>query len=249
MKYFQDSLFKRIQTATKVTETGVSHGFCDSVFEGEVYEELIRTFPDPHSFYLVDKEDSGGGHKRFYIGPEYVVARNYNSLFHIRKLSKVWKGVIEEVSSPSFIQMLSESVGAKFNSICNFGFAYGDEGCIQEPHLDGAIREGATSRVKSNVAFLLYFNENVDPVSATELYDIDRKTVIVKGDTMRNSLFFFEQHPNSWHGFPLVPKNHTRRIVSLSYNYETEPVVPKWTIDSYIKVKAQSFANRVFKHI
>ncbi len=247
MSNFSVSFFDNLKASRSISKTGVRHGFCDSVFKPDIYERLKAEFPDPTKFTLVDKNDSGGGHKRFYVGPEYVAARDYDSLHGVQSVSSLWKSIIDEVASHHFIEGVATATGVTCNSICNFGFAYGNEGCIQEPHLDGAIRKGAKSRVKSTVALLLYINEAKDPVSATELYDTDRKTILAKGTTMQNSLFFFEQHPDSWHGFPLVPKGHTRQIVSLSYGWEDVVSEPRWGIVPYMKMQSRKFIDH-FHH-
>lgn len=223
MKYISDTAFERLKEATTLTHTGVRHGFVDNLFTPEAYKALTDAFPDTSTFYLVDKQ-SGGGRKRFYVGPEYVVTRNFGSVHHLKDLPDVWKGFLEETTSPAFMKALEEATGVKFNSLTNFGLTYGDTGCVQEPHLDGAIRPNDTSPIKATIALLLYFNIEDNPVSATEIYDLDRTTVLAKGTTMKNSLLFFEQHKNSWHGFPIVPEGHTRQLLSLSYSYEKEPV-------------------------
>lgn len=247
MNYFNPTVFSRLKEATRVSHTGVRHGFCDEVFLPEVYEQLMKDFPNPQLYLHFDKKNSGGGHKRFYAEPGFIAEKHGDSAYHLRHLPAVWKNLLNEVSSPDFLKTLSDAIGVETNSICSLGFAYGEKGSIMEAHIDGAIREGTLLRMKSNVAFLLYFNENSDPVSATELYDLDRKTILAKGTTMRNSWFFFEQHPNSWHGFPEVVGNHTRRVVSLSFSIVEHPIIPQWSFLSRVKLLIRNFFYRIHK--
>jgi hypothetical protein len=233
MKYFDPSALNRLKSATVVAKTGVRHGFVDGILFEDKYNELIDALPDHRTFTLVDKQ-SGGGHKRFYVGPVYLSGKDFGSVYHMRGLPRIWQEFLAEAGSRELITLLSESTGTKFNSLNNFGVAYGDEGCIQEPHIDGAIRSGDASLIKGNIALLMYFNRVADPISATELYDLDRKTVLAKGYTMRNSVFFFEQHPNSWHGFPEVPHEHTRHILSLAYSDEARHIPLRWSFTESI---------------
>jgi hypothetical protein len=233
--YLHPTALQRLREKTIQTHTGVTCGFINNFFLETKFQDLIRTFPELRNFKFVDKADSGGGHKRFYVGPEYVITRNFGSVFHLRNLEKPWRNLLEELSSVEFIQKLSESTGIKFNTLCNFGIGYGDEGCMQEPHLDGAIREGDSSLIKGNIALLIYLNDQEDPISATEIYDLDRKTILLKGTTMRNSILFFKQHKNAWHGFPRVPTGHTRRIISLTYAEAPKPVGLDWSSLGYVK--------------
>ena len=244
MKYFSDDVFDLLKSKTVVTSTGVTCGFCDKVFTPEAYKELTNSFPDVTNFKLVDKADSGGGHKRFYIGPEYVITRNFGSVFHLRGLSDAWRGVLNEVVSPEFMERLGDATGAPINTLCNFGFTYGESGCMQEPHLDGAIRNGKNSPLNADIAFLLYFNEEADPSSATEIYDLDRKTILLKGDTMRNSWIYFRQHPNAWHGFPVVTGGHTRRILSLTYTYLPKPLPIDWSYLGALRARVKKYIKK-----
>src|SRR3989344_1544645 len=127
IKYFNPDLFSTIKNNTLVSKTGVRHGFAEGVFRPEVYEELIKSFPDTTSFYQVNKH-SGGGLKRFKVGPNYEVIKNFGSVYHMRNLPPVWRGVLQESASPEFIHKLEEATGGRFNSVANFGFTYGDEG-------------------------------------------------------------------------------------------------------------------------
>lgn len=229
MSYLEPTALERIRANAHVVKTGVRCGFVDQLLREDAYTTLVREFPDVSRFALVDKQ-SGGGRKRFYVGPEYVVQRNWGSLHHLRSLSDIWRAFIDECASPSFIAALSAATGVQFNSLTNFGFTYGNEGCVQEPHLDGAIRPGDTGPIKGTIALLLYFNEDSDPVSATELYDLDKKTILAKSPTMHNALFWFGQHPKSWHGFPPVSASHERRLVSLAYSQQVRPVGLHWDL-------------------
>ena len=90
--------------------------------------------------------------------------------------------------------------------------------------INGAVRPNDSSPIHSTIACLLYFNEKPGGVSGTQVYDKDRKTVLFSVPNLRNSFFFLEQHPDSWHGFPSVPEGSERRIVSLSYSQEKRPI-------------------------
>jgi len=168
---------------------GFKYGFVRGTFKEDVYKELIRTFPDVSKFKLTDKPDSGGGRKRFYVGQNYYSGKEWGSLYHMRNLPEIWKNVIKESSSKELLDLLSDATGVKFNSLCNFGFTYGNGGCMQEPHIDGAARPNDPSPIHATAACLLYFNEKPGGVVGTAVYDLDRTTVLFQVPDLRNSFF------------------------------------------------------------
>lgn len=78
---------------------GFKFGFVENLFHETVYKELIETFPDVSKFKLVDKM-SGGGRKRFYVGPVYTVGKHWGCICHFDKMPKIWREVLLESASP-----------------------------------------------------------------------------------------------------------------------------------------------------
>ncbi len=228
---------KSIQDADiRVAKEGFRYGFIADVLQDGAFERLRSQFPSEKSFKLVDKM-SGGGRKRFYVGPGYTAGKDANCACSLRGLSTDWQEFLEECAEPSTAKLLSDSVGVQFNSLANFGLTFGNEGCVQEPHIDGAVREYDESPIHSTWATILYFNEQPDNVSATCVYLPDRTTVLFQAPSMRNGLFFFEQHPSSWHGFPMMPQKVKRWILSLAYSQEQAPIMPGTTFKHRVGCK------------
>lgn len=207
----------------RVSPSGFRYGFIPNIFHDEVYRELMATFPDVRKFKLVDKM-SGGGHKRFYIAPHYDVNKHMGCWCHLRFYSPIWQKVFQESASPKFISFLSHTLGVPCNSLAVFGHTYGNEGCVQGAHIDGAVRDDDYGEHKSTLATLLYFNERPDNISGTCIYAPDKKTVLFQAPSMRNGMFFFQQHPQAWHGFPMIPTGAERRLVSLAYGQESRSI-------------------------
>jgi hypothetical protein len=130
----------------------------------------------------------------------------------------------------------------------NFGLAYGNEGCRQGAHIDGAVR-GEGGEHPSSLACILYFNEKPDGPGGTCVYGTDATTVLFQAPSMRNGLFFFEQHPDAWHGFPVMPAGSERRIVSLAFGQESPPVTLKTSVLHQLtcKKKIKSILKKVLK--
>ncbi len=248
IKYYNIDAFRKLKNERKTAMRGFKYGFITGVFKEDVYEELIRTFPDVSKFELVNKE-SGGGHKRFYIGQNYYNGKNWGSIRHMNNLPNIWKEVLKESGSKELIDIIADSTGVMCNSLCNFGFTYGNEGCMQGPHIDGAARKDDPSPVHATIACLMYFNKEKGGVAGTEVYDIDRKTVLFAVPDLRNSFFYFEQHPDSWHGFPTVPKGADRRLVSLSFSKDRKPIKISNSPfhPSYMKSKLKGFVKKVLR--
>lgn len=223
IKFFNVSAIKDAAINFKMAPSGFKYGFISNLFHEDVYKKLIATFPDVQTFKFVDKQ-SGGGRKRFYTGPAYDANKNPGCVCHLARLPVIWQDVLRESASPEFISLLKDSTGVGFNTICTFGFTYGNEGCMQEAHLDGAIREGDKSLVHSTLACLMYFNRDEGGFGGTCVYDTDRKTILFQAPTLRNGLIFFEQHPDAWHGFPVMPPGAERRLVSLAYSKEKSSI-------------------------
>lgn len=233
IRHFNVEAIKKAKSEIRTSPSGFRYGYIGSFFNEDSYRELAKTFPDVSRFKLVDKQ-SGGGHKRFYTGPHYYSGLTWGCVCHMNNLPQIWKEVLHESADPELIDLLQDVTGVKFNSLCNFGLTYGNEGCVQEPHIDGAVRADDPSPIHSTMAAILYFNENPDPIGGTAVYAPDRSTILAQAPHLRNGFFFFEQHPQAWHGFPLMPKGSERRIVSLSYSQEEELITLK-----------QSFLHRI----
>jgi len=224
INYYNLDAIAELENTRIISPYGFKYGFVRSIFKEDVYKDLIKSFPDVTKFKLTDKSDSGGGRKRFYVGLNYYSGEKWGSIYHMKELPQIWKDVIKESSSEELMNLLSDATGVNFNSLCNFGFTYGNGGCMQEPHIDGAIRPNDPSPIHASVACLMYFNEKSGGVAGTAIYDLDRETILFQVPDLRNSFFYFEQHPDSWHGFPTVPEGHDRRLVSLSYSQERRPI-------------------------
>ena len=222
IKLFDVNSIEAAKETFRTAPSGFRYGFIADVFPENIYKELMATFPDVRKFKLVDKM-SGGGHKRFYIAPHYGVSKNMGCWCHLHFFPPIWQEVLRESASPEFISFLSSTIGVKFNSLTTFGHTYGNEGCVQEPHIDGAVREDR-GEYPSTLATLIYFNEKPDNIGGTCVYATDRKTILFQAPSMRNGMIFFQQHSNAWHGFPVMPPGAERRLVSLAYSLEKEPI-------------------------
>ncbi|HYU64825.1 MAG TPA: hypothetical protein VEK36_00975 [Candidatus Paceibacterota bacterium] len=236
LQYFNTQAFSNIGTTLQHAPAGFRYGFINNIFKESEYENLISTFPDVRRFKLVDKM-SGGGRKRFYTGPVYNANTHLGCICHFHYLSSLWKNVLGEAFSDEFKLRLSQFAGMPFNSVSVFGFTYGNEGCVQEPHVDGAVREYDEGPIKSVLTAIIYMNRSPEGSSGTCMYAPDRSTVLFQAPRLRNGLFFFEQHPQAWHGFPIMPQDTERHILALAYSNEKIPIKLKksWAHRLYCK--------------
>ena len=223
IKHFNIEAIKKARNGIKIAPGGFRYGYIPDLFNEDSYRELVRTFPDVTKFKLVDKQ-SGGGRKRFCVGPNYYSGLTWGCICHMQNLPEIWREVLHESADTQLIDLLQDVTDVPFNSLCNFGFTYGNEGCMQEAHIDGAVRQGDPGPIYSTMASILYFNEQPDPVGGTCVYAPDRTTILAQAPHLRNGFFFFEQHPDAWHGFPVMPAGAERHIVSLSYSQERVPI-------------------------
>lgn len=187
IEFFNKRSFYESVAKVRVAPGGFRYGYIPEVFNEDVYLELVRTFPDVGRFELVSKQ-SGGGLKRFYAGPVYYSEKDKGCWCRFDSLPGIWKKLVKETDSERFKNLLKEATGVSFNSLTNFGFTYGNEGCVQEPHIDGEIRDPETAGLPA-IACLLYFNAAPDRVGGTCVYGTDRKTVLFQAPHLRNGLF------------------------------------------------------------
>jgi len=246
MKYFDRKALEDLKRDVRRAPSGFRYGFVTGIFREDVYAAVVDGFPDVSGFRLkeLDEKNAGGGRKRFYVGGEYFSGRDLGSTRKFAGISGIWRAIMAEADSEEFKALLRDATGVRMNSICNFGFAYGKEGSVQEPHLDGAV--GGRKAISASIAGLLYLNREHGGVSGTCVYAPDRKTVLFEVPDLRNSFFFFEQHPAAWHGFPEVPAGADRRIVSLSYSEEPKAIRLN---DSYLYAKMPMGAKRLLQRI
>lgn len=240
IKYFNVKAIEELKRNTQVAPAGFRYGYAKGIINKDIYEELIATFPDVSKFQFIDKQ-SGGGRKSFYVGPNYYSGKNWGSVRHMDVLPNIWQKVLRESADPALVDLLQDATGIKMNSLCNFGFTYGREGSVQEPHIDGAARPNDPAPVHASITFLMYFNKEHGGSSGTVIYAPDRKTALFQVPDLRDSISFFEQHQAAWHGFPMVPKGEDRRLVSLSYSQEKKPTKISSSLFSYIgaRIKAK----------
>ncbi len=243
MKFFNPDNIKKVQLFT--APSGFRYGLIENIFYENVFDQLVKTFPDVKKFKFVDKP-SGGGRKRFYVGPVYDANKHQGCICHFDDLDPIWLNVVHESASAELINLFQEVSGIKCNNVAVFGFTYGKEGCVQEPHVDGAVREDR-SNAFSTIATLIYFNKDLNGKSGTCVYAPDRQTKLYQVQNMRNTLFFFEQHPDAWHGFPLMPAGEERRLVSLAYGQESQPSILKNSLTHKLtcKLRYKSLAKKL----
>lgn len=152
MKYFSKKALEDLRRDIRRAPSGFRYGFVRGIFREDVYAGIARGFPDVKAFRPVDMM-AGGGHKRFHVGETYYSGTDYGAIHQFSKVSDVWQAVLAEAASEEFMALLRDATGIRFNSLCNFGFAYGDEGCMQEPHLDGSAMK--KKAVSDSIACLL----------------------------------------------------------------------------------------------
>jgi hypothetical protein len=221
-RWFNEAALRSAASHVRRAPAGFAYGYVPDIIRPDRYDELATSFPDTATFALVDKQ-SGGGRKRFYVGPSYFAGRDRGCICAFHEYP-VWRDVLEEAHSPELVSLLSAAFGARFNSVCDFGLTYGNAGCVQEAHIDGSARPGDPNDVRSVVATIVYFNTKPDPIGGTAVYLPDRSTILAQAPHLKNGMFFFRQHPAAWHGFPEMPAGTERHILSLSWSHEQAPI-------------------------
>jgi len=223
LRFFDADAIRALGEQTNRGPGGYRFGFVNDVLNQPAYDRLAREFPRVDHFQLVDKQ-SGGGRKRFYVGPSYDLGRDGGCICGLGGISQMWRQLFLECASAELMDLLGESIGIRFNSLCSFGFAYGNEGCRQEAHIDGAVRPGDASPVHSTISLFIYCNQRSQRTGGTRIYAPDRESVLFEVPELRNGLFYFEQSALAWHGYATLPPGIERRLVNFTYTLEESPV-------------------------
>ena len=92
LKFFNQQNIEAALTWT--APRGFRYGYIEGLFREDIYQELINSFPDVKEFQLVDKSDSGGGRKRFYVGTNYYSGLHYGCICHFESVPPIWRGAI-----------------------------------------------------------------------------------------------------------------------------------------------------------
>ena len=231
LHFIREEAVRNLGNCIATAPAGFRYGFIEGIFHDDAYDRLVATYPPISTFGTINKP-SGGGYKKFSGGPAYYVGEHRGCICHLQStVHPLWRSVIAEFASPTFTALLSRITGIRCNTLCNFGFSYGKAGSSLTPHIDGAIRPGDQSPAHSTIAALLYCNPTPSTSGGTAIYAPDRTTEIFRVPHLRNGFLFFEQHLDAWHGFPELPPNTERFVVSVTYSVAT-PAIPlhtSWT--------------------
>lgn len=225
LRFFNQESFISLPSKIQVSPAGFRYGFLENVFCPGVYEELLGTFP-AFDFFSYHEDD----YKKVYEGPYYDSHAHRGCPHSLKRVPKIWKELLREASSEEFISLFRKVSGVDFNSLRNFSFKYGKNGCEIKPHLDQASRSG--NRGASKLVSMWYFSEKEGPTSGgTCIYSSqDRKTILFEVSTLRNSMLFFEQHQEAWHGYEAIRDESRRKALALTFNTEPERIPIKTSL-------------------
>lgn len=210
-----------IPTSIKMSPRGFRYGFIENIFLPAAYEPLRRVFP-PESRFSVTEENI-----MITLGGVYYDAREHHGhTDHLLDLDPLWHRALHEAASAEFIKALSENTGVACNSLRGFGFNLGKRGYgFRRPHLDGSARSKHPARTRL-VAMLYLGSSPSETVGGTKIYDTDEKTIVFEAPRLYNSLLFFEQHPDAWHGYPILEEDIERKTLQFTYNLEPQRIEP-----------------------
>ena len=214
LRFFNSGSLSKLRDHIKVSPAGFRYGFLENVFREDRYQELVETYP-PFSLFHFHED----GYKKVFEGPYYDSHDHAGCDHHLRVLPAVWQELLREAASDEFIQMFRKASGVEFNSLRNFSFKYGRKGCEIRPHLDQASRSKGPGA--SRLVSMWYFSSRPGGgPGGTAIYDRDRKTILFEAPVLRNSMLFFEQHPEVWHGYETIKDDSERHALALTYNQE-----------------------------
>lgn len=213
LKFFNSEAISSIPPRIKVSPAGFRYAFVENVFQEPVYKELVRGYP-PFGMFTYHED----AFKKVYEGPYYDSHDHHGCAHHLKNLSAVWKEVLREAMSEEFVTAFSQASGVPFNSLRNFSFKYGKEGCEIKPHLDQA---SLGKKGQSRLVSMWYFAGNAaGGPGGTCIYDTDRQTILAEARHLYNSMVFFEQHPVAWHGYKPMPAGADRYAMAITFNEE-----------------------------
>lgn len=230
LKFLDEQALGALRSQIRIAPAGFRYGFITGVFKPSAYEELWNAYPSLDTFRYVEiADDFKNPSSKVYNGPRYGSREHNGCMDHLTGIDPIWKAVLAELASPSASAALNEATGVAFNSVREFAFNYGKKGCEIKPHLDGSARTSDPYRTR--IVFLFYFAPRPGGgPGGTCLYDADRRTALFEAPDLCNSLLFFEQHPDAWHGYRAISTDAERRNMQVTYNLISRPVRPKTSL-------------------
>lgn len=224
LKFLNEEALRSLRGEIRMAPAGFRYGFVTGIFKPGVYEELWSKYPPVEKFRYVEVvDDFKNPSTKVYNGPRYGSREHNGCIDHLADLNPVWKEVLVELASPEAVQRLNEATGIAFNSVREFAFNYGKKGCEIKPHLDSSARTKDVYRTR--IVCLLYFAPRPGGgPGGTLVYDKDRETILLEAPDLYNSMLFFEQHPDAWHGYKTITADAERRNMQVTYNLINRPV-------------------------
>lgn len=224
LKFLNEETLQSLRSQVRIAPAGFRYSFVTNIFKPEAYEHLWSKYPPVEKFRYVEVVDNfKNPSTKVYNGPRYGSREHHGCIDHLVDLDPIWKDVLAELSSPQAIKALNEATGIKFNSVREFAFNYGKKGCEIKPHLDSSAR--TKDPYRTTVVCLLYFAPKPGGgPGGTCVYDTDRETILLEAPDLCNSMLFFEQHPDAWHGYKTITADAERRNMQVTYNSISWPV-------------------------
>ena len=217
MKFFNRATFENVGSRMIVTPAGFKAAVIQNVFLPEAYQKLLAAYP-PLSLFNYHED----AFKKVYEGPHYDSQEYKGCIAHFAPLDPIWKELLLEATSEEFMNLFSKSTGVIFNTVRNFSWKYGKEGCEIKPHLDQAAMH--QNVLRSRLVSLSYFaaKPGMGP-GGTVIYSADRSKTVLEAQDLYNSMLFFEQHKDAWHGYKPMKQGEERRALAMTFNLEEQP--------------------------
>ncbi len=218
MQFFNRATFENLSSKVIVTPSGFKAAVVQDVFTTGAYQKLLAAFPLSEIFTYHEDQ-----YKKVFEGPSYNARQYRGCIERLSGLDPIWKAVLLEASSDEFLKLFSNATGVAFNAVREFSLKYGKEGCEIKPHLDQAAK--TQNEFRSQLVSLFYFapKPGMGP-GGTTIYSPDRSTILLEAQDLYNSMLFFEQHADAWHGYRPLKSGEERRAMILTFNLAKHPV-------------------------
>ena len=217
MKFFNRATFENIPQKIKIAPAGFRIGFLSDVFQEDLYHKLLTAYPPFSLFTHVEDE-----FKNVFEGPYFDAKEHRGCKDHLSHLPSVWHELLLEANSQEFTSLFSNAASVPFNGVRNFSFKWGKEGNHIKPHLDQAAKSKNSAR--SRIVCMFYFGEQKGKnPGGTCIYAKDRETPILEADMLYNSMLFFEQHPDAWHGYKSLVGSEERKAMAITFFSDSHP--------------------------
>lgn len=189
------------------------YGFGTKVLQKNFYDYLVETYPGVDEKWYIPKDFSRSAIKRLFGNDSKNQAYDNDD----SSLSTYWNKFRHYLFTKEFFENFSKYTGIKLSGIRHFVFIKNRKGDFNMPHLHWESSREEDYSYKITV--LMYFCKGWHKGDLGGTYvceSEDESSIIFEATDLDNSMIWFKETPNSWHGSKYITKDVVRPSIQFT---------------------------------